>query len=164
MEERTHISFRWKNENCQGNTRLFDVVIGGETDNMDNTSNNKRNDTKNSGIDLIMDLERYGTYQKLLFVRSYVLRFVQNCRKERSQRTNGYLKSTEIQKAKILWIKQCQEIAFNRELQALRDNSLNQRKLPRISQLRLFMDENGLLRCRGRVHNAPIPENAKFPY
>ena len=30
--------------------------------------------------------------------------------------------------------------------------------------LGLFLDSNGLLRCNGRIHNAPVPELAKFPY
>ena len=37
-------------------------------------------------------------------------------------------------------------------------------RLPLVRQLRLFLDSNGLLRCGGRIHNAPISELAKFPY
>ncbi|XP_063441997.1 uncharacterized protein LOC134722318 [Mytilus trossulus] len=32
------------------------------------------------------------------------------------------------------------------------------------SQLRLYLDKDGLIRCGGRINNAPLPENAKFPY
>ena len=32
-----------------------------------------------------------------------------------------------------------------------------------VRQLRLFLDGDGLLRCGGRIHNAPISDNAKFP-
>ena len=40
-------------------------------------------------------------------------------------------------------------------------------KTPRtllVRQLRLFLDTNGLLRCGGRIHNAPVSETIKFPY
>ncbi|XP_071123186.1 uncharacterized protein [Mytilus edulis] len=37
-------------------------------------------------------------------------------------------------------------------------------KYPRIRQLGLFIDDDGLVRCNGRIHNAPISENTKFPY
>ena len=29
-------------------------------------------------------------------------------------------------------------------------------KLPLVSQLRLFIDKGGLIRCNGRIHNAPV--------
>ena len=32
-----------------------------------------------------------------------------------------------------------------------------------VRQLRLFLDGTGLIRCGGRIHNAPITESAKFP-
>ena len=32
-----------------------------------------------------------------------------------------------------------------------------------VRQLRLFLDKNGLLRCGGRIHNAPLSDSAKFP-
>ena len=37
-------------------------------------------------------------------------------------------------------------------------------KYPRIRQLGLFIDDDGLVRCNGRIHNAPISENTKFQY
>ena len=33
-----------------------------------------------------------------------------------------------------------------------------------VCQLRLFLDKSGLLRCGGRIHNAPTTQLAKFPY
>ena len=32
-----------------------------------------------------------------------------------------------------------------------------------VKQLRLFLDERHLLRCRGRIHNTPVDELNKFP-
>ena len=33
-----------------------------------------------------------------------------------------------------------------------------------LSSLDFFSTGNGLLMCNGRIHNAPVPELAKFPY
>ena len=38
------------------------------------------------------------------------------------------------------------------------------KKPPLVRQLRLFIDDTGLLHCGGRIHNAPLSEAAKFPY
>ena len=40
---------------------------------------------------------------------------------------------------------------------------LSTRRPPLTRQLRLFQDEDHLLRCGGRIHNAPISKTAKFP-
>ncbi|XP_053388629.1 uncharacterized protein LOC128551740 [Mercenaria mercenaria] len=33
-----------------------------------------------------------------------------------------------------------------------------------VRQLRLYIDENGFIRCCGRIHNAPVDKQTKFPY
>ncbi len=33
-----------------------------------------------------------------------------------------------------------------------------------VRQLHLYLDKNGLIRCGGRIHNAPVDELTKFPY
>jgi len=40
----------------------------------------------------------------------------------------------------------------------------NLKKPPLVRQLRWFLDERGLLRCGGRIHNAPLSKLTKFPY
>ena len=39
-----------------------------------------------------------------------------------------------------------------------------QNRLLLVRQLRLFLDDSGLLRCGGHIHNAPLSELTKFPY
>ena len=39
-----------------------------------------------------------------------------------------------------------------------------EKKPPLTRQLWLFLDDSGLLRCGGRIHNAPLSELARFPY
>ena len=37
-------------------------------------------------------------------------------------------------------------------------------RLPLVRQLRLFLDKDSAIRCGGRIHNAPVDEDTKFPY
>ena len=61
-----------------------------------------------------------------------------------------------------LWIKAVQRQAFSREIQQLsrKDTKLS---LPLIRQLRLYLDDNAVLRCRGRLESAPLDDQSKFP-
>ena len=43
-------------------------------------------------------------------------------------------------------------------------SSKTSRRLPLIRQLRLFLDTDNLLRCGGRINNAPLSTATKFPY
>jgi hypothetical protein len=43
------------------------------------------------------------------------------------------------------------------------DTKSKRNKLPLCRQLQLFLD-NGILKCRGRIRNAPLDELTKFPY
>ncbi|XP_053398070.1 uncharacterized protein LOC128556577 [Mercenaria mercenaria] len=38
------------------------------------------------------------------------------------------------------------------------------KRLPLVKQLRLFVDKSGIIRCEGRIHNAPLSDVTKFPY
>ncbi|CAG2198838.1 unnamed protein product [Mytilus edulis] len=57
-----------------------------------------------------------------------------------------------------------QETAFATEYNALKYNSKSRNSLPRIRQLRLFLDDRNIIRCGGRIQNAPLSESTKFPY
>ena len=124
----------------------------------------KDNSISQSGIHNLIDIEKYSTYRKLLRITSHVQRFIDNCRVERNLRNIGNLKPSELQKSAELWIRNCQENTFTEEYQALKSKTTIRSNLPRIRQLRLFLDEKDILRCGGRIHNAPLSETAKFPY
>ncbi|XP_071178001.1 uncharacterized protein [Mytilus edulis] len=70
----------------------------------------------------------------------------------------------ELQHSTILWIRCCQAIAYQDEVRALKLKQIQKTKLPRLRQLRLYLDNNDLMRCKGKIHNTPIPESAKHPY
>ena len=49
-------------------------------------------------------------------------------------------------------------------MRALKLKQIQKTKLPRLRQLQLYLDENDLMRCKGRTLNEPIPETTKRPY
>ena len=63
------------------------------------------------------------------------------------------------------WIQTCQEQAYLREIASIKSKpgQSGMKKPPLVRQLRFFADNTGLLRCGGRIHNAPLSETAKFP-
>ena len=62
----------------------------------------------------------------------------------------------------MLWIKAVQGQAFWREIQQLsrKDTKLS---LPLIHQLRLYLDDNAVLCCRGRLESATLDDQSQFP-
>ena len=91
---------------------------------------------------------------------SYVLRFIHNLLKVQ-HRVSGPLSSTELANARRHLIKGIQGLTYRKELAYL----LKKRSKcpPLIRQLHLFLDNDQLIRCGGRIHSASITELAKFP-
>ena len=91
-----------------------------------------------------------------------MLRFIHNLSK-RHTRLTGPLSVSELQSAKKFWISSSQHSCFKDELSYLLKR--NRHHYPTlVKQLRLFLDKSNLIRCGGRIHNAPVSEMAKFPY
>lgn len=112
-------------------------------------------------ISAIIDIERFGSRMKLLRVSAYVLRFIANLRKQNADRTTTHLTVTELQQAEILWVKSCQTSVYREEIENL--TSRDERRLPLVKQLRLYLDENQNICCGGRIHNAPLSPQTLFP-
>ena len=104
----------------------------------------------------IINIKRYSSLKKLLNVTVYVLRAFQK------NANSGAITADEIYRAKLCWIKCVQSIEYAREIDRL------DRKIPRstnlIRQLNLDIDKKTkILYCKGRLHNAPIELQSKFP-
>ena len=100
-------------------------------------------------------IENYSTVSKLLRVTAYCLRFIRNVRRKNIK--NKTLSKEEIDEAEVMWTKYVQKKHFEN------DGSDNGKQSNLRRQLGVFVDENGLLRCRGRIGNADISEGAKTP-
>ena len=103
----------------------------------------------------VIDIKRFSTLGKLLRTTALVLRFVHRTRKV------GPLQADELDQARMMWIKEIQALSFASEYNFLRKRSA--KAGPLVSQLKLFIDENGVIRRGGRLQNSPLPYDCKFP-
>ena len=108
----------------------------------------------------IINIERYSSLRKLLAVTAYVLRFIHNTR-HLSPVNTPHLTSAELSRANLKLLQAVQHAQFPTEISNLTSKSCC---LPLVRQLRLFLDYNQLIRCGGRIHNAPLLELTRFPY
>lgn len=69
-----------------------------------------------------LDPGRYSSWTRLLRVRAWVHRFVNNCGKLPEERSSGELSSQEISDAETDIIKEAQQVAFQEEYKALVNN------------------------------------------
>ena len=63
--------------------------------------------------------ENFSSYQRLLHVSAYVLRFIENCCSKKMSRRVGELTAEEVKKAEIILIKQMQVGFSGKKLQEL---------------------------------------------
>ncbi|XP_070569150.1 uncharacterized protein [Ptychodera flava] len=130
--------------------------------NSDQTGDNKivnepEREMPATGIQFIVDANRCSKLPKLLRVSALVLRFVSNLKKS-AVRKRGPITADEIQHAEHVWIKHIQQETYGRRsVQQKRQFATTEK------QLKLFADESGILRCDGRLQNAPIGYDTKFP-
>ena len=125
-----------------------------------NTSNTELPSTVTSGIHNLIEVVNYSSLPRVLRVSAYVCRFIYNTRNPTKQHV-GSLSVDETNKALTLWIHSCQHTTFHKEILSIK--SKRGKRLPLVRQLRLFMDNSDHLRCGGRIHNAPVDSDTKFP-
>ena len=128
-----------------------------------NTASSGTNQKQTNSVDihLIIDMSRYSSLEKLLMVTTYVYRFLQNIAKT-EPRIEGPITPSEKREALKVWIKNCQNRHYSKEIANFKSPSST--RLPLVRQLRLYLDTEGYLRCGGRIHNAPLSELTRFPY
>ena len=78
------------------------------------------------------------------------------------QRKGLYITVEEIHNTTLKWIRNTQETMFQEEIKCLTEKST--KKLSTVRQLKLYMDEQNILRCGGRIDNAPLSETTRYPY
>ena len=89
-----------------------------------------------------------------------MLRFIGQFRRRTSFR-QAQLTVQETILAEILWTQSCEQSTYQSESDNL--TSKNKPRITLVKQLRLFLDDQRLIRCRGRIHNTPVSESTKFP-
>ena len=105
-------------------------------------------------LERIISREAYSNLDRLLRVTSYVLRFVNNLKSKlkKCDALVSELQPEEVEYSRGLWCGQAQS-TFSE------DSSFNRSK----SELNVFVDEQDLFRCTGRIQNASTTYAAKHP-
>ena len=105
-------------------------------------------------LEKIMELKRFSTLNKLLRVTAFVIRFV-NKTLRRCEIPCSTLTGSELKEARLQWIKSIQAIQFEQEIKCLNHNNQHD-PLPRIRQFGLYIGDDKLLRCQGRLGNSNL--------
>ena len=110
----------------------------------------------NHGIDSIIEIEHFSSLQRLFRVTCYVIRFIKNILSKVNESPNsfitGIVSSEELAHCKKLWILNEQKVIY--ELKSFD----NLRK-----SLSLYIDDDGILRLRGRLANSTCDNDFKYP-
>ncbi|XP_060575018.1 uncharacterized protein LOC132732552 [Ruditapes philippinarum] len=152
----------WPSWQANDNAILFTTTENEEDDlNHERCSNLTQ---PSQEIHQLIDVEKFSRYKKLLRVTAYVKRFIHNCRTRNRARRMSRLEPLtvqELQEAERLWLHNTQFLKYQAEINNLKSNG---KRLTLVKHLRLSLDEDGFLRCGGRIHNAPVIEFTRFPY
>jgi len=109
----------------------------------------------------LKDAQRYSSYQKMVRVTSYVLRFINNSTpSSRDARTCGPLTTEERRVAEKTLIRDQQQQSCRDVICELHTRK---HKMSITRQLRLYLDEGDFILSAERIHNAHLPESTKFP-
>lgn len=111
--------------------------------------------TESCSISSLIDLDRFSNLQHLLWVTAYVLSFTRHLKarlKDDEQVFQSYISATDLKKAK-----QCGISDGQRSLWLSKKFECWSREFD------LFIDCDGLLRCRDRMSHAELPETSKHP-
>ena len=112
----------------------------------------------------LLDAARYSSWLRYKRTVAWVMRFAGNMKQKKNggDQIRGPLTVSEIQAAEIYILKESQRLTFTAELKATAD-SVAVPVDSSLAQLSPFLDEQGLLRARGRLHNATLPETTRHP-
>lgn len=116
----------------------------------------------------IIDCQKFSSLNRLLRVTARVLHFVEMIRgrtndaSPASEHCNSMLGATELNRAEVLWIRCVQAQAFEKEIAYLK-GSTTTGKSPYVDQFGLFLDDQNLLRCKGRINEAKLSITEKNP-
>lgn len=106
----------------------------------------------------LIDFQRFSKYKKLLRTVAFVLRYIDNlkCRVKNMERRSGPVSSGELKKAEIIVIQQVQMSYFAQEISDMK-NRQNVNKYSSLRQLNPFLDEENVIRVKGRYERAIYP-------
>ena len=122
----------------------------------DSETSSETKQIQNSVLNII-DVNRYSSFQKIVRIFAYVLRFLSNCCSKGCEKLiTDYLTPKEINVATLNLVKAVQLQGYSE----LFDYLASKYRHHLVRQLRLYLDSDGLIRCGGCINNAPLPDDA----
>jgi hypothetical protein len=112
-------------------------------------------------ISKVIDIRRFN-WTSLIRTTACFLRQLHNFQHKKKQWIQGFLTSKELKRAEILLIASFQYHFLSEEFEYLRGDQKGRRPAL-VSQLDLFLDQDSLIRCRGRLQDANLPIDARNP-
>ena len=114
----------------------------------------------------IINCDRFSNLNSMLRVTAYVLRFVNKIKQRLLRSTEDHeerdeLNASNLEEAESLWIRTVQANAFSNEISYLQKG--RQVKPHRVDQFALYLDDNQVLKCRGRINNSSLQPESKHP-
>ena len=113
------------------------------------------NDNSDGSIGQVMSCTDFSCIQRLLRVTAYVQKFIEALKYRIKKLKNAptlEINATDLLRAEVLWMKDAQ-------LALTKEKGFETWK----RQFDLFLDEDGLFRCKGRLGNADIPTQTRHP-
>ena len=104
-----------------------------------------------------MDISRYSSMTKLLRVTALVCRFINRLKHEGT--AEGPIQVGEIEQAEKLWIKHVQGLHYSGVYRSIQEGKANNL----MTQLGVYIDEEGILRCHGRLEHSNMDNETKHP-
>ncbi|KAL9955907.1 hypothetical protein ACROYT_G037306 [Oculina patagonica] len=121
-------------------------------------------DKLNPKVDQIIDIGRFSNVTKLFRVTAYVIKFINKLKNrtlENWREKFEDLTTAELKNAKNLWLQSVQASSFANELAFLTRKDPKLTPPTRVSQFGLFLDDDGIIKCKGRITNAPLSVSTK---
>jgi len=109
-----------------------------------------------------IEIKRFSSAIKLFRVTALVIRFIRKLKTKLTHQIaseHKQISSTDLHQAENLWVAYVQKKHYQdliKDINGKRTNNLKK-------QLGLYIDNDGLLRCQGRIDNADLCEAAKHP-
>ena len=119
-------------------------------------------------LNKIIDINRFSSLKKFLRVTGYVVRFIDALRAARQGKrpVKGKvetLTASEVKRAELMWIRSIQGASFGKEIAFLFSENAKTTAPIYVQQFGLFLDDDHVLRCKGRLNNASLNLGSKNP-
>ena len=109
------------------------------------------------GIGNLIKEQSISTLWKLLRITAWLLRFTDKLMRRTTE--SGPLTALELQRAKLIWDLYIQNRCYPQVIQSTKQG----KKSDLGNKLNLVIDNDGLLRCKGRYDNVNLTDGARYP-